>query len=216
MSDSCKTKGRVFAFINAENLEEIKSRESRTQVARHVGKYYRNRSKPSQKVRKDEVSRAPSSERPYDNSVSDDIGIVPGNAVALSATEADDQKTGITTAFRRSDRRKHIQVVPENRKVRDMKEMQQVLRFTHKDRYTVAQRSDNISQEPETLPKSQCDDIEEDSFKGKEVLFRRKWACDPIHLLSRSRADPFATYPVDDSCDQISLIVDHGMFPCDC
>jgi len=211
MSNSCETKDRVFAFINAENLEEIKSRESRTQVSRHVGKYYRNRSKPSQKkVHKDDASQASATEQSYKNSISDDIAVPSGNAVAFDATEDYDQHMAITTVSTHLDRRKHTQAAPEKSKARDMKNMQRVLKFTHFDRRTIVRRHDNISQHPKTLLKGQCGDIKEDSFKDEEMCFRDKWSCDPIHLLSKNRADPFATYPVDDARDQISLIVDHG------
>jgi len=38
-----------FSFINVKNPKDTKSQELRRQVSHHVGKYYRNRSKPSQK-----------------------------------------------------------------------------------------------------------------------------------------------------------------------
>lgn len=48
MSLSHEGSAQVFSFVNARSFEETRSLRARHEVSRHIGKYHRNRSKPSQ------------------------------------------------------------------------------------------------------------------------------------------------------------------------
>lgn len=173
----------TFAFVNVDRPDQSLTKKSRKLIHQHVGKYYRNRSKPAQRARHEihfvKVSTAFAST----------------DTCANNHHSSSNFETNIEQSLP-----PHRDVVLLQHERPDLDVLSAMLQ-PHDENIVSGRRfrGDGLTGE-----------VDEDSDRELEAL-RNNWKHSIVNHLGQGRKDPFAHYPVDDPHDQVSILVDHGM-----
>lgn len=183
-----------FAFVSVSDPRQFKDTERQKLVQQHVGRLHRNRSAPLQRLQQEREQQRNKQQAnggrvlipnpPGTGPASISIQLVP-NAPASTAEDR-----GTTTA---SSDQLSCSGVSSRWSEEESEATQPDLLWPQERLLALLPGSNKV----------------EDEVNGDKD-FNNAWTRGVDLYLDQSRADPFATYPVDGSDRQISLLVDHG------
>lgn len=187
---------KVFAFVNFAHPNQMKDQARRSIVQSHVGRYYRNRSKPAQRRQKfnglnasgqvaEAMHRSDSSE-----------------GIELILDDQDEGHENITYCSPHEVQRDEQFTLTDVSSVKHFQNKKELME-------SLVRKIQLHTQAAQGYREHSTED-QERSHARTEVLYRIANA-DLVGDLDQSRIDPFARYPVDRFASHVPALVDYGM-----
>jgi len=192
---------KPLAWVNVNDPKKFKDAEQQRLIQQHVGKNFRNRSKPMQRLQQEREQQRLEQQSDKHRDAASPKQFAPGYS---SPSLASDFSGSLTHKLHRE----HVEL----RRLNDNQNSNGTVRLSASERMHTGPPS---PPPPPPSPQERLlalvpDPNEvEDEVNGDED-FKDAWAYGVLTYLDQSRADPFATYPVDGSDRHISLLVDYG------